>query len=231
MRATLSLGSCLRHVAVPLALLAATHLAHASLIGQPITVQLSSPNGCAACSGAVNVSDTIVVGSGPESAAGDAATTIGKDWMLSGVSNGSAVSEFIDLGVDNIALRILGYAGEGEAGWGSGARYVFTGLQNFAGGTVTGIDVSGSGLTQAVLDDLANIVSFDALASSISVRLDLLAFVNVGGADVGDLAIRLRTRTNEGTVPEPGTVALAGMALLALAATARRRTRPGRGRA
>lgn len=188
--------------------------AHASLVGTTVDVTFDSPN-----DGPFTASNTgVLVGAGVEITAGDG-SDVGDNAMLPG----AGVSEFIDIGDFSITLRLL--AGDSGpppiTGWGTNARYIFSGLG------IAGFDIVG--VTATSLFGITNFdsswASFDS-PSQVSFRVDLVEFAaGVGGVSAyGDVSLTLQTRPNGGgTVPEPGSLALVAMAMLSLWGASRRR--------
>ena len=191
---------------------------HATLVGTTVDVTLSSP-----LDGYLATDVGVMVGGGVEIAPSIDPSNIGgaSGFMLTGAT----ASEFIDIGAFSISLRLLaGVDGPPPmTGYLSGAVYIFSGL------TIAGMDIIG-----VTLSDLGGIANFDAgwatldSPSQISLRLDLIEFTVPNlGTTYGDLRINLLTQaTGPGPgpgVPEPGSMALVGLALVSLWAGGRRR--------
>jgi hypothetical protein len=203
--------------------------AHAAgLTGDSVTAQLLSPNGVLIDPTPVDLSDTRMVGAGIEISAGDGSNVGG--FMLTGAGG---VQEAIDFDAFTISLRIL--AGDVNAGgapvtgYAGGGKYVFSDL-DIAGSTIIGISVSaaGSDITNLAALDAANWITLDN-DHQISVMLDDIVFVDKAGTDFADVTIRLLVSDVQppNPAPEPGSLALAGLALASLGVASRRRTRQG----
>jgi hypothetical protein len=186
-----------RLLAVSLLLLLAAD-ARASLIGQTLGVRLTD-------GGALDESDSVLAGAGPELMPGDGSNIGGL--MLP--------NERIDFADFSIEVRLE----EGVAGGGTGyppdTRYVFSELffgdplSVIADVTLTLDNVSGV--------DLGSEVTFTQ--SSVTLFIDSLVIGEIPNAvDVGRVLIELEVAQ----IPEPGTLLLCGLGLAALSALRRR---------
>jgi hypothetical protein len=198
---------------------------HAAALTGTTTASLFSDNTT------VLAADTVTIGPGIEISAGDG-SNIGAQ-MLTGTAlpSNTPVSEAIDFQSLTIALRILsgGTDGLGQpvTGWGPGAHYVFAGL-NLDVGSIVSISATGSAADIANLGSLSSWVNLDN-PNQISFALDNIIFVDKPGADYADIAINLVASTVTpppgGNVPEPGSLALAGLAMAGLWSLRRRAAR------
>ncbi|MBN8504012.1 MAG: PEP-CTERM sorting domain-containing protein [Burkholderiales bacterium] len=191
----------------------------AGLTGDQVKISLLSPNGIAGDSNPVSLVDQVLVGAGAEIAAGDA-TNIGS-FMLPG--------ESVDLGEYTIQVRLGSGAVNGQGqqnpGYAAGAEYLFEQLDIF-GETIVGASISSHSGFSNFSDGWLSFLGPHSLS------LDIGSMLFTGGlADFetfGLITITLQTRPDDGgggggNVPEPGALLLAGVALLAWRAGARRR--------
>ena len=166
--------------------------AHAGLAGDSVTATLNSPNGLLSDATPISLSDTVTVSGTVEISAGNG-TNIGS-FMLTGVSGGNTIPEFIDFQDASIQLRVMAGDSAGGVpvtGYASGAKYIFSGL-DFAGGTITGVNVVGS---SADISNFGSLSSWGTLdnAHQISFAIDAIQFVDKPGADFADITINLNT--------------------------------------
>ena len=181
-------------LALGLALLVAG-AAHASLIGQSVTVALTD-------GGSLFHDDDVTVGAGIELAPGD-----GSD-----IGNFLLPTERIDIGATSILLALEEGLPGGGTGYPSGTAYVFTNLAFFGQATaITGVTLTTSNITGISVGNL----TFSA--TSLRVPIDVLLVGEIPGIDTGTLQIDLTFAA----VPEPGTALLAAAGVLVLAWRAR----------
>lgn len=173
-----------------------------TLVGDSIDVRLLS------LADGVDVSAAaVLVGSGPEITPSVALFT---PYLLTGAT----AFEFIDAGALTITLRLLSGAdsnGVFVTGWGAGAKYIFSDL-DIAGYDITGVSTSAS----AGINTFSN-ASLDS-AHQVSVAIDQIVFNHAAtGTTFGDVTLTLSVQAvDPGTVPEPASAALAGVALAAV---------------
>ena len=165
--------------------------AHASLIGQSVTVTLGD-------GGSLFHDDVVTVGAGVELAPGD-----GSD-----IGTLLLPSERIDIGATSILLTLEEGAPGGGTGYPSGTAYAFTDLAFFGQTTaITGVSLTASNITGISVGDL----SFTA--TSLRVPISALLIGDIPGVDTGTLQVDLTFAV----VPEPATALLASVGLLTLA--------------
>jgi PEP-CTERM motif-containing protein len=169
--------------------------AHASLIGQTVTVALTD-------GGSLFHDDDVTVGAGVELAPGD-----GSD-----IGTLLLPSERIDIGATSILLTLEEGVPGGGTGYPSGTAYVFTNLAFFGQATaITGVSLTASNITGISLGNL----TFSA--TTLRVPIDALLIGELPGVDTGTLQIDVTFAL----VPEPGTALLASLGLFAVAWRAR----------
>lgn len=194
--------------------------AQATLVGDSVTATLSSPNGIVVDSTPISeTNSSVLVGAGNEITPGDG-SPIGS-WLLP--------SEFIDFQASAIALSLAcgdDSTGRCMTGYGSGAQYIFGGLDDSLG-TITGFSLAHSGFSNFNASWVSLID-----AHTISLALDTMEFTDLGqgsSENFGLLTINLTISRDQpppdNNVPEPSSVALIALASLALAGTRRRGTR------
>jgi len=202
------------------------HAAPVGLIGDSIDVLLTSP------ADSVSLQDTgLVVSNLVEISSNNvpASTIGGSGSLLPGV--GGTDGESIDLRSFSIVLRLLAGAGSGAAndplvtGWSAGAKYVFSDLDLNAADNLDIVGVSAAATGGTISNFSSSWAHFDN-AHQISFDIDQIQFLQGVGTTYGQVTLTLLTRTTSTpgpTVPEPGSLALAGLALSALWAGSRRR--------
>lgn len=192
--------------------------AHAAgLMGDSVNVSLISPGD------GINATDSgLTVVAGEEVSPLIDPSNIGgsSGYMLTGVAG---IHEYIDLDALTITLRLLNGNADGT-GFAAGAKYVFGDL-DIAGFTITGV----TGVSSGISNFSSSWISLDD-PHQISFAIDAIEFGPVtGGTRYGDVVLTLATRADGGggnPAPEPGTLALAGIAIGGLWA-GRRRARRG----
>lgn len=208
--------------------------AQASLVGDTVTVQLVSPNGLLSDAAPLNLSDSpVVVNPDAEISAGDG-SNVGNFMITGATAAGANLPEFIDLRDFSIFIRLLSgdqlpNDGPLVTGYAAGAKYIFSGL-DIAGETIIGVTATASSGISVFSPLWATLDN----PNQVSLALDLFQFAaSTSGSAFGDVTLSLQTRRGDpdpdpdpdpGRVPEPGSLALAGLALAALGWTGRRRS-------
>ena len=185
-------GGSVWHALALGALLLLPASADASLVGTAL-VRISD-------GGSLDASDDVGIGAGPEIVPGDG-SNIGALLLP---------SESIDLGGFTIELLLEEGAVDGTTGYPAGTRVVFANL-DFGDPT---LEIVAIGVELVNISGVALGSEITFTGHSIAVRVDTLAVGEIAGAiDVG--AIRLNLEVAQ--VPEPGSLALATLAMTLLA--------------
>ena len=179
----------------------------ATIIGDLVDITLSSP------ADSISATDSgVLVGAGQELNPSTPGSNIA-GYLLTGAT----ANEFADLGATTITLRLLSGATDGSGnavtGFGAGATYIFSSLNN--GYSVTGVSGTSSGISNfssSWIHFLAHQVSFD---------IDAIHFIPAVGTTFGDVTLNLTLMDTAPPppppppgVPEPGSLALVGMSLV-----------------
>lgn len=183
-----------------LSLLLLSAPAEASLIGRDVTVTFQEP-------GFDDEQDTVtVLLAGNEIVANDG-SNIGNNIMLDG--------EFIDFQDATIVYEVRGDgpvhpddAAYQTTGFDADAQYIFWDLYWGEPGRITGVTVE---LDNVIGVALASEVFFSP--HTVTLRVGTLGVLSQAGPDLGTITLNL---TVDHTVPEPATLALVGLGLLAL---------------
>lgn len=210
---------------LPGALIAAACLfagaAQASLVGSTVNVNLSSPTDLVDANTLVHVGAVGTMISSQDSPA-NADPALVQYYMLTG-SNG--VFESITFNATSITLRLLSGGsdanGNPTTGWSAGAQYRFTGLDLGSSAIVGFTDTASHIANLATLDGGGWIT----LASPHEIDLQLADIIftpAASGTTYADVTINLIGGSSP-AVPEPGSLALCGLALAALGVAGRLR--------
>ncbi len=208
---------------------ASAHAALIGLTGDAINVELySDATTVAAADTGLSVSALTEISSSnvPTSNIGSSGN------LLPGL--GGADGESVDLRGFSFVLRLLAGGGTGNpndplvTGWGAGARYVFSDLDLNAADNLEIYGVSATS-TAGTISNFSTSWAHFISPTEVSFDIDAIEFGQAtAGTTFGEVTLTLLTRTPvivvppTPGVPEPGTMVLSGLALVALLASRRR---------